>query len=108
MTANLNSILWLLLPALGIYYWWDSLRSREVASRVGRHACQQAAVQFLDETVRGRRLRLRRNSQGRLQLQRSYVFEFTSDGAQRYEGRIVLLGKRLQTVEMDIHRMPPD
>lgn len=99
---------WLALLLLGVWYWWDTLRTKEAARLSGLHACQQAGVQFLDDTVQRKRLWLRRNQQGRLQLCRLYFFEFTSDGAQRYEGRIVVLGKQVQEVDMDAYRITTD
>jgi len=38
-------------------------------------------------------------------LCRLFFFEFSSDGAQRYQGRIVLLGKQVREIEMDAYRI---
>lgn len=72
----------------------------------GLNACQQASVQFLDDTVERKKIWFRRNSRGSVQLCRLYFFEFSSDGAKRYQGRIVLLGKKVKEVEMDAYRIP--
>jgi len=34
-----------------------------------------------------------------------YFFEFASDGAERYQGRIVMFGQALREVEMDAYRI---
>lgn len=100
---------WWLAPLLiGLWYWWDTLRTMETARQAGYRACQQAEVQFLDETVERKRLWIRRNPQGSLQLCRLYFFEFASDGAHRYQGRIVLLGNQVSEVDMDAYRLPED
>lgn len=102
----MSDILWLTTIVLGIWYWWDTVRTQEIAREAGLHACQQANVQFLDDTVERKRQWLRRNSHGRIQLCRLYFFEFTSDGSVRYQGRIVMFGQALREVEMDAYRIP--
>jgi Protein of unknown function (DUF3301) len=104
----MNDILLLATLGLLLWYWWDSVRTQEIARNTGLRACQQANVQFLDDTVERKRQWLRRNSRGRMQLCRLYFFEFTSDGAQRYQGRIVMFGQAVREVEMDAYRMPQE
>lgn len=91
----------LVLVVAGTLFWVDSLRVREHAVAAGRAACRRYAVQFLDETVAFTRLRLARDAQGRLRLQRSYVFEFSDTGNNRRPGRMVMLGVELQELEME-------
>jgi hypothetical protein len=88
-----------------IWYWWETMRCKEIARQAGSQTCRNADVQFLDDTVEFKKAWLRRNEQGRLQLCRLFFFEFTSDGAQRYHGRIVMLGKSVKEVEMDAYRI---
>lgn len=104
----MSDILWLVTIGLGMWYWWDTVRTQELAREAGLRACQQAEVQFLDDTVERKRQWLRRNAQGRIQLCRLYFFEFTSDGSERYQGRILMFGQALREVEMDAYRMPPE
>lgn len=102
----MNNSWWLLLIIPGVSYWWDTLRAKEIARHAGLAICRRNEVQFLDDTVERKRLWLRRNEQGRLQLCRLYFFEFASDGAQRYQGRVTLLGHQVHEVEMDAYRLP--
>jgi hypothetical protein len=104
----MNDFLLLALLGMGMWYWWDTVRTQEIARSAGLRACQQASVQFLDDTVERKRQWLRRNTQGRVQLCRLYFFEFTSDGTQRYQGRIVMFGQAVREVEMDAYRMPQE
>jgi hypothetical protein len=97
----------LLLGILGfiIWYWWDTMQSKEAARAAGKHACNNAQVQFLDDTVALKNLWLRRGENGWWQVRRRFVFEFTSDGSCRYQGRIIVNGKRVSEVEMDPYRI---
>jgi hypothetical protein len=104
----MSDILWLASIGLGMWYWWDTVRTQELAREAGLRACQKAEVQFLDDTVERKRQWLRRNAHGRIQLCRLYFFEFTSDGNERYQGRIVMFGQALREVEMDAYRIPPE
>lgn len=94
--------LWMLLLIGGlILFWVDSLRARERAVAVCANACRQMEVQFLDQTVAISRLGLGRGGRGWLSLRRTYGFEFSTDGTDRWKGRAVLLGKRVESVQME-------
>ena len=97
----------LLLFILGalLWFWQDSLRALEYAREAGRQACGRNDVQFLDDTVAGTSLRLARNEMGRLVFRRSYRFEFSETGNSRLEGRLTLLGARLESVTMEPYRI---
>jgi len=82
-------------------YWLASIRAKEIATKYSREACKKVSLEFLDETVSIKKVRLRRNSSGRLVFYREYQFEFTSTGEYRYKGRVKLLGKILLGVEME-------
>jgi len=82
-------------------YWLDSIRAKEIATARSREACKKVLVEFLDETVAIKKVRLRRNSSGRLNFYREYQFEFTSTGEYRYKGMVKLLGKHLLDIEME-------
>ena len=78
------------------YFWWSAARAAaERARDVGRHACDAAGVQWLDQTVHADGLRLRRREDGWLGLERSFRFEYSEDGQDRHIGRLVLLGNAL-------------
>lgn len=89
-----------LLAALG-WFWLSSLRVREHALAAGRHACAEAGVQFLDDTVALAHIRLARNNLGQLRFARLYRFEFSSTGDNRRRGNICVLGEHVESVEMD-------
>jgi hypothetical protein len=95
------SLFFLLLLAALAWYWFDSLRALEQAREVGRRTCGDANVQFLDDTVARTELKLVRDESGRRVLCRTYRFEFSETGNSRIEGRIVLLGHKVESVTMD-------
>ena len=92
-----------MLAVLAVFgwFWLNSLRVREHAIAAGRHACAEAGVQFLDDTVALIQTRLARNSEGQLQFARLYRFEFSSTGNNRRPGNIRATGERVESVEMD-------
>jgi len=70
------------------------------AYAAARRACEQAEVQFLDDTVAQSSLRFARNDEGRLILERHFRFEFSTTGDDRQQGRVRLLGGRVQDVNL--------
>ena len=101
------SLLFLLLLAVLGWYWFDSLRALEVARNEGKLACSVADVQFLDDTVATIALALVRDRSGRRVLRRTYRFEFSETGDSRLEGRLVLLGNKIDSVTMEPYRIEP-
>ena len=95
------SLLFLVLLAALVWYWFDSLRALEFARGIGKQACNEADVQFLDDTVARTSLALVRDETGRRVLRRTYRFEFSETGNTRIEGRVILLGHQLESVTMD-------
>lgn len=64
-------------------------------------ACQRNDVQLLDDTVALQRLWWRRDWNGQLRSERVYHFEFTASRTDRRRGRVVLLGQRVEVVQME-------
>jgi hypothetical protein len=84
-----------------IWLWLDSLRARERAIDAGRSACRRYGLQLLDDTVAIARLGLARNRDGRLVLERRYVFEFSETGDNRRSGAMVLVGSELRDIQLE-------
>jgi hypothetical protein len=104
---DLISLLFLLLLAALVWFWFDSLRALEVARKMGKHACGDANVQFLDDTVASISLALARDKSGRRVLRRTYRFEFSETGNTRLEGQLILLGDKIETVSMEPYQILP-
>jgi hypothetical protein len=88
-----------------LWFWWDSRGVAEIAIQAARRKCEHTDLTFLNDTVGWKKIRLRRNRQGRIQLQRTYFFEFASDMAERYKGEVVMLGRQVTNISMDVHRV---
>lgn len=105
---DIGSLIFLLLLAALGWYWLDSLRALEFARGVGQKACDDANVQFLDDTVACVAQKLVRDDFGRRVLRRTYHFEFSETGNTRVDGQIILLGHRLESVTMDPYQIVPE
>lgn len=93
----------LVIALLGFVIWFvaDSLRAREAAHAAARKACDEAGVQFLDDTVSQMRLRLARDNEGRAVLERWFRFEFSPSGDDRQQGTVRLKANRVQEINLD-------
>lgn len=92
-----------LLAVLGAvaWYWYAGMQVREQAVAVGRRACADAGLQFLDDSVALSRTRFARNSHGQLQFLRDYRFEFSDTGDNRRPGVIRMLGEHVEWISLD-------
>lgn len=95
----------LLIAALGGWFVFDALRAREAATVAARDACRAQGLQFLDDTVHGARMDVARDAEGLLRLRRTFSFEFSEDGMTRRAGRVVLLGARVESLQLDPYRV---
>jgi len=90
---------WLLLVlGLSVWAWYASLRAREFATGIAFETCRRQNLQLLDATVALQHARFRRDPGGRLELQRVYQFEYSTDGATRERGFIILSGRQVQSI----------
>ncbi len=92
LSAELLSIVIVVAIA---WFWFDSLKAREVAVRAARTACESEGLLFLDDTVSSSGLKPSRDENGRFALQRAYDFEFSDTGNNRRPGSVVVLGRRV-------------
>ena len=96
--SNLGVLFALIALVLIVWFWADSLRTREHALRVCSRACKQINTQLLDETVALRRLSVARNAEGNAVWRRTYRFEYTVDGDQRLRGSVIMRGQNVETI----------
>lgn len=94
----------ILLLSLG-YFWSDSMKVRERAFFCVKKHCQQVEVQLLDEYVALNALWLKKDDLGKTKIWRSYQFEFTSTGYERYNGKVVMLGQMLISIQLDPYKI---
>jgi len=103
----MNSLFAILAILLLGWFWLDSLRAKELATGICRAACKRQDLQFLDQTVALRHLRVRRTLEG-LRLRRVYRFEFSEEGAGRRSGHLVLLGLDLKEISFGLPQQSDD
>lgn len=94
----------LLLVALAVWFWLDSMDKRDLAVSAGKRAAEKSGLQFLDDTVAISHLWLARDSQGRSRLLRTYGFEVSDTGSDRLSCRITMLGSRITNIDIPPHR----
>jgi len=83
------------------WFWLDSLRAREIALGICRAACEQRDLQFLDQAVALRRLRLAWGREG-VRLRRVYRFDFSEEGVGRRSGYLVMRGMGLEDLSFGL------
>lgn len=104
---DIISLLFLLLLAALGWYWFDSLHALEIARNLGKQVCSDANLLFLDDTVANIALALVRDQSGRRVLRRTYRFEFSDTGDTRLEGRLILLGNKIESITMEPYQILP-
>jgi hypothetical protein len=93
-------------PFITIAYGiWQHNNVSILAKQTARKHCQQVGVQLLDQNILLKRIRIARSPHSLFALKRIYGFEFSSIGDFRYQGSIVLLGKRTQSIELEPFKM---
>ena len=91
--------------ALLLLLWWNAQGARQIALSATKSYCQKTGLQLLDETVALSKFRLRRDVRGNVRLWRSYQFEFTATGYERYNGSVTLHGAQVGDIQLEPHRI---
>jgi hypothetical protein len=99
-------ILSVLALGAAAWLWLDSIKAREVAVNAARSACTAEGLLLLDDTVAITNLKLRRDDDGQVRLQRAYAFEYSDTGDNRLHGSIVLLGHRTILINVGVRPAP--
>jgi hypothetical protein len=101
LMPSLELILVVVLVALS-WLWLDSLKVREAAVKAARAACESEGLMLLDDTVAIASVKLGRDGDGHLKLQRTYDFEYSDTGDNRRSGSVVLLGRRVVLLNVGV------
>lgn len=96
MTLSTAGLPLLVLLAIMIWFWQNTLAAREQALRAAREICLHQQLQLLDGTVVLQRTRLRRSSRGPATLQRTFQFAYSMDGIERNTGFVIVLGNHIE------------
>ncbi|MFQ5661562.1 MAG: DUF3301 domain-containing protein [Gammaproteobacteria bacterium] len=95
---NIINLLLLLLLAVIVLFWFETLRLREQVIIRCQQVCREANLQLLDQTVALIALSLRKALNGGLHLYRRYQFEVSDDGVNRFPGYVDLVGRHIITI----------
>ncbi len=102
---SLRSILLTAVVIVIVWLWQNNRRYKDRALRAAAHYCEQLSLRLLDDTVVLKRMRPQRNAHGNWLLARRYVFDFSSVGGQRYQGEVVMLGSKIERIQLEPHRV---
>lgn len=89
-----GTLFFLILAGVVVALWLDALGARELAGQRSRRLCEEAGLQWLDQSVVLQRIWLARVN-GRLAFSRKYRFEVSFDGSDRHQASISMSGRRV-------------
>lgn len=92
------SVLLLLILALIIVYWYEILKIREYVVKRCQHVCRESGFQFLDQSVAMISVKIRIGSHGFPLFCRTYQFEYSENGTDRFPGFVDLINNRITGV----------
>ncbi len=94
----------ILLLLIG-FYWSNAMKARAIAFIAVNVHCQKMDVQLLDEYVALIGIWPKRDDDGKIKAWRSYQFEFTSTGDERYNGKVVMMGDKVLSIQLEPYRI---
>lgn len=94
--------------ALIAWFWFDSLKAREIGIQAVRDACEAEGLQLLDETISLVNVKPARNERGRWFWRRVYQFEYSDTGDNRRRGSVHLLGCRVVLLNVGLRLAASD
>ena len=89
-----------LVSGLLLFWWRASVEARTIADAAAHEACERDGLQLLDGSVVFKAWRAARGPAGGLALRRTYVFDYSDDGATRHQGFVVLRGHDVELVAL--------
>ncbi len=104
MSFLFNTLL-MVLGGFMLHYWWQSGEYKSRALDLALQHCQQLNLQLLDQSMVIRGYWPVRREDGSWIIRRRYQFEFTSTGHQRYRGNLVLMGFKLDSMELEAYQI---
>lgn len=100
----LDDLILIVLLLAAYLYWFNGQHAKEIALQAVRANCLDLDVQMLDEYVALNSIRLGRDQAGKICVRRVFSFEFSSTGNERYNGVCIMLGRRVESIQMEPYR----
>jgi len=102
---SLRSIfLTLIIIGLG-WYWLRARELKESCLKAAAKYCEDLELKLLDDSVVLSLWKPVRTNQGTLLIKRRYQFDFTSTGEDRYQGEILIIGRKIEHIKLQPHRI---
>ncbi len=101
----IDDIIFIGLLLGAFWYWLGAQKVKEIAFIATKDYCLAMEVQMLDAYIALTHLGFERDATGKMQLRRSFMFEFSSTGYERYNGKIIMLGRKVKSIVMEPYRV---
>jgi hypothetical protein len=98
---SMSSLTLLVMIGLLVWFWLESLKSREIAMQVARTSCRQQELQLLDGTVSLQSVRPYYRNREDFGLKRTYTFDYSGDGISRQTGCVMLYNNRVVSIILE-------
>jgi len=102
LTPSQVSIIFLLVLLVQLLI--TNQRAKEHANSLAKRLCEQHGLQFLDGTVAMESIGLTRTRRF-VSIRRSFRFEYSANQADRYRGALILIGRHIETLEINAAHM---
>ena len=86
-----------------IYLFWLNRRIAEAASVHAKRQCEQLQVQLMSVACSKRRFGILKN--GKPGMKSEFIFEFSSDGENAYQGVLFMEDEKLKSVVVPPHKI---
>jgi hypothetical protein len=100
----IDDIIFIGVLLCGFWYWNSAQKVKEIALTATRDYCSAMEVQMLDAYIALSNVGFERDALGKMQFRRTFSFEFSSTGYERYAGKIVMLGRKIKGIDMEPYR----
>jgi len=97
--SDIEDMLLLLVLCAIVILWLKLTSAREHAMSEARAQCERYGLQLLDESVGLRAVRIRRVD-GLRRIERGYSFEVSTDGDDRAQGRLWMIGSSMTELSL--------
>ncbi len=102
---DLANLIWIALAGVCALYLLRSGQFKGRARQLAIAHCEQLNLQLLDQSMVIIGLWPVRRSNG-LVFRRTYQFEFASTGDRRYQGKLIMEGAQLVSIDLETYKLP--
>ncbi|EAS41936.1 DUF3301 domain-containing protein [Photobacterium profundum] len=99
----MDNLIAILLVAFGAYLFWQQRRQTEFAEKFIIQRCKNLGLQLLSTARGSHKLK---DNKGNWGWRTVYLFEFSADGHDYYEGFVEMKGFRPMTFYVPAHHIP--